>query len=154
MGRIASRPYALDADQERQFALVPPNTLRLRQEHPGALRVGFRQITRGVLDVSPTASWSVDVIAYEYRLLDHSERELLVYHWHPEAAGPDFPHIHVSATLNAQVDAMTRREIALDKRHVVTGLVELREFVRMLVTEFDVRPLRPDWQLRLATSTR
>jgi hypothetical protein len=49
---------------------------------------------------------------------------------------------------------MTRREISLDKRHVVTGLVELREFVRMLITEFEVRPLRPDWRERLAGSPR
>jgi hypothetical protein len=108
-----------------------------------------------VLDDAGRASgWSIDVIAYEYRLLDHLERELLVYHWHPEAAGPDFPHIRVSATLDAQVDAMTRREISLDKRHIVTGLVELREFARMLITEFDVRPLRPDWPRRLAATSR
>ncbi len=117
--------------------------------------MGFRQVKRGVLDDAGRASgWSIDVIAYEYRLLDHLERELLVYHWHPEAAGPDFPHIRVSATLDAQVDAMTRREISLDKRHIVTGLVELREFVRMLITEFDVRPLRPDWKQRLAAMPR
>jgi hypothetical protein len=31
----------------------------------------------------------------------------------------------------------------------VTGLVELRDFVRMLFTELTIRPLRPDWEQRL-----
>jgi hypothetical protein len=75
-------------------------------------------------------------------------RELLAYHWHPDpdVAGPDFPHLHVSAALNAQVDAVNRREIGLDKLHLTTGVVTPTNFVRMLITEFGVAPLRHDWQ--------
>lgn len=87
---------------------------------------------------------------YEYRLLDHHDREPLVYHWHPNAAGPATHHLHVSASLDAQFDALTKREIALDKRHLTTGIVSLQAFVPMLVTEFDVRPLREDWREQLA----
>lgn len=116
--------------------------------------MAFREIVAfSPLDVQTGVKWQRETTAYEYRVLDHHARELLVYHWHPEAAGPDFPHIHVSATLDAQVDAMTRREIAVDKRHIVSGLVELRQFVRMLITEFEVHPLHLDWQRRLAAST-
>jgi hypothetical protein len=87
-------------------------------------------------------------------LLDRNQRELLVYHWHPESEGRYYPHLHVSASLNAQVDALTRREIDLDKLHIVTGPVSLQGFIRMLVTEFQIRPLRADWQARLeATPT-
>lgn len=87
---------------------------------------------------------------YQYSLLDQNLEELLVYHWHPGSAGPDFPHLHVSASLNAQVDALTRREIDLDKRHLATGQVSLSAFIRMLIAELDVRPLRADWRERLA----
>jgi hypothetical protein len=63
--------------------------------------------------------------------------------------GPDFPHLHVSASLDAQVNALTRLRIDLDKVHLPTGLVSLQAFVRMLIAEFGVRPLRADWQDRL-----
>ncbi len=85
---------------------------------------------------------------YQYRILDYDQRELLVYHWQPgqRFAGPDHPHMHVSASINARIDAVTRRGIALDKRHLVTGRVSLPAMVRMLITEFEIAPLRRDWR--------
>jgi len=85
---------------------------------------------------------------YEYRLLDAFERELLTYHWMPgeRYLGPDHPHLHVSAALTAQADALTQREIRLDKLHLPTSQVTLAAFVRMLITEFGVAPLRDDWR--------
>jgi hypothetical protein len=85
---------------------------------------------------------------YEYRLVDHNWRELLVYHWQPGATflGPDYPHVHISASLDAQVDAVSRREIGLDKLHLITGRVSLAAFARMLITEFGIAPLRHDWR--------
>lgn len=88
---------------------------------------------------------------YQYRLLDHDHRELLVYHWQPgtEFQGPDHPHLHVSAALDAQVDAVTRREIGLDKLHIATGQVSLAALAWMLITEFGIAPLRHDWRTTL-----
>lgn len=85
---------------------------------------------------------------YEYRLLDRDERELLVYHWQPgpDFLGPDHPHLHVSASLRAQVDARTRREIELDRVHLPTGQVSIGAVVRLLITELDIAPLRDDWR--------
>ena len=54
--------------------------------------------------------------------------------------------------MNSHVDAQTRRRVDLDKLHVVTGHVPRQAFVRMVITEFKARPLRADWQERLATS--
>ncbi len=84
---------------------------------------------------------------YEYRLLDHDGRELLVYHWQPGDAylGPDHPHLHVSATLSAQISAVDQRSIDLDKLHIATGRVSLAAVIRMLITEFHITPQRPDW---------
>jgi hypothetical protein len=109
-----------------------------------------------LIDTTSNDPWQVETRMYEYRFLDRDERELLVYHWQPgpEYAGPDAPHLHVSGSLEAQVDARTRREVELDKLHIVTGIVSLQAVVRMLITEFQVRPLRADWQERLeATPT-
>jgi hypothetical protein len=96
----------------------------------------------------------VEVTMYEFRLLDHVERELLVYHWQPGAAGPDYSHLHVSAFLDVQVNAIAHQHVDLDKRHLITGRVEFADFVRMLITEFDVQPLRLDWEQRFAASSR
>jgi hypothetical protein len=84
---------------------------------------------------------------YAYRVLDHQERELLVYHWQPGPGflGPDHPHVHVSAALHARINAVTTRAYDLDKRHLATGHVSLAMVVRMLIEEFGIAPLRPDW---------
>lgn len=85
---------------------------------------------------------------YEFRLLDHQERELLVYHWQPTSAfhGQDHPHLHISAALQAQVNAVTTRAYDLDKRHLATGQISLAMVVRMVIEEFGIAPLRPDWR--------
>lgn len=84
---------------------------------------------------------------YEYRLLDRHERELLVDHWQPgpRYAGPDHPHLHISASLHAMTGAVEERAIDLDKLHLSTGQVTLSAAVRSLITEFGVEPVRPDW---------
>ena len=86
-------------------------------------------------------------VSYEYRLLDHDGRELLVYHWQPgpDFLGPDHPHLHVSASLSAQTSALERRSIDLDKLHLATGRVSLASVVRMLIAEFGIAPRRHDW---------
>lgn len=93
---------------------------------------------------------------YEYRLLDRVERELLVYHWQPgsDFLGPDSPHLHVSASLNARTSAVDQQAIDLDKLHLATGRVSLASVVRMLITEFRVAPQRADWAERLDRADR
>lgn len=95
--------------------------------------------------------WRTTTLMYEYRLLDHDQRELLVYHWQPGVAhrGPDHPHLHVSAALTARIDARTSQEIGLDKRHLPTDRVSFEAVVRMLIEEFGIAPLRNDWQATL-----
>ncbi len=67
----------------------------------------------------------------------------------PLFLGPDHPHLHVSTALIAQTDATTSREIGLDRLHLPTGQVSVAGFVRMLIAEFGVTPLRDDWQATL-----
>lgn len=92
--------------------------------------------------------WRATTRRYEYRLLDHDHTELLVYHWEPgdEFGGPNHPHVHVSATLNAQIDAVNERSIDLHGLHVATGRVSLETIVRMLIEEFAIAPRRHDWR--------
>lgn len=99
--------------------------------------------------------WHAITRMYEYRVLSHDQTELLVYHWQPgdAFAGPDHPHLHVSAAVHARVDAASGRSIDLDKRHLATGPVPLEAVVRMLIEEFAIAPLRHDWRETLARVT-
>lgn len=96
--------------------------------------------------------WRVEPRMYQFQVLDHLERELLVYHWQPgpEWRGPDHPHVHVSAALRAYANAVTTRVYDLDKLHLPTGSVSLAMVVRMVIEEFGVAPLRQDWPQVLA----
>jgi hypothetical protein len=114
------------------------------------MRLDFQQAMSVKPETAPLGgALTIEVTMYEYRLLDHLERELLVYHWQPGGLGPALPHLHVSAFLDVQVNALAHQQVDLDKRHLITGRVEFADFVRMRITEFDVRPLRPDWKQRL-----
>jgi hypothetical protein len=76
-------------------------------------------------------AWRVSSRAYYYRVDAPDGAELLSWHWHP-AATVKRPHLHVAA--------LDRR------RHLPTGRVSLEAVLRLLLTEFDVRPQRPDWE--------
>jgi hypothetical protein len=85
---------------------------------------------------------------YEYRLLAYDQAELLVHHWQPgpDFAGPDHPHVHVSAALRLRWDHRREDAVDLDANHLATGRLSLEAVVRLLITEFGVAPQRSDWR--------
>lgn len=133
--------------------LGEPVTLRdAATEEPGGLLFDARLEYRLAPNpVGVSRQWRIVSTAYEYRLLDRKQIELLAFHWQPDVAsrGPDHPHLHVSAGLSAWVSATERRRIDLDKLHIPTGLLSLADIVRMLIDEFAVAPLHDDWRARL-----
>lgn len=148
------RPYDPGATHNvrlgREGEAVP---LRGTVEASG-LRLSVRLQYRIVPDAGPErfASWRVATTGYEYKLLDSLERELLVFHWQPGPTfrGPDHPHLHLSASLVARVSAIVTRELPLDRVHIPTGRITIEAVVRMLIAEFGVAPVVPDWERRLA----
>jgi hypothetical protein len=148
--RLDVIPDPEGAEGDQWVFLVAPASLRAPAGGPSGLFLHVKYILRVVKtegDRLPPR-WRVETRMYEYRLLDHDHEELLVYHWQPgpDYAGPDHPHLHVSAALNAQVDATTHRGIDLDKLHLATGRVTLPAVIRMLIAEFTVAPHRHDWR--------
>lgn len=83
---------------------------------------------------------------------DRNGREVLAWHWQPgpEYAGPDQPHLHVSAAVGFPDGRGHRTMVELDKLHLPTGEVSLPGIVRMVVEEFGVQPIAGDWRERLA----
>ncbi len=77
-------------------------------------------------------------VGYQYELRDRNDDEVFAYHLHPTGLSHvTTPHLHVTGG---------SRAVRLDKRHLVTGAVTFPDIIRLLITEFDVPPLRSDWR--------
>ena len=122
-------------------------TLVLNRNEPAPLRAEsdlalavihrFRVINESARTSRP---YRVISAAYYYALTEGDGREILAYHWHPEERGaiPE-PHLHIESgagTLRAE----------FDRAHLPTGRVALEDFLRLLIRDFAVRPLRSDWE--------
>jgi hypothetical protein len=119
----------------REFALSE-SPVRLGGVRLGlSVRIGYRLIeTPG-----ERRPWSVDLVAYEYRLEDDNSREILSYHWHPEGR-VTVPHLHLGA---GAADGRLRPDLA--GAHLPTGPIALQDVLRLAIAELGVRPTRPDW---------
>jgi len=83
---------------------------------------------------------------YVHQLLDVDEREILAYHWHPTGVSPvTWPHLRLSGRLPPLDVGRGQASISLGGKHLTTGPINLSDFVRLLITEFDVQPRRADW---------
>ena len=78
--------------------------------------------------------WKVQTVGYYYNLLVNDE-ERLAYHFHPTTPRIWFPHIHI-------------REPRTRKLHLPSGRISMEEFIRLLITEYGVKPTR-DWESAL-----
>jgi hypothetical protein len=81
--------------------------------------------------------WKVSTAAYFYSVQDYRQNELLAYHWHPRST-PEHPEPHLH--IYGQVPSV------LLKLHMPTRRITLEEFLRFLITELKVKPLRSDWE--------
>lgn len=86
---------------------------------------------------------------YRYELREFDGREILAYHLHPGASRsvPNFPHLHVSGGAGDLIPELQRA-------HLPTGAVSLADFVALLIRDFGVRPLRPEWEEILASPAK
>lgn len=77
---------------------------------------------------------------------------MVIYDWHPSGRSPiTTPHLHVPA---ARTVVLAQREgtpragarTYLGTLHFPTGAIGTAYVVEMLIREFSVDPLRPDWE--------
>ena len=84
--------------------------------------------------------WSVKTAAYEYRLSDRDDREILAYHWHPAGSSHvRVPHRHLGP--GAEIGLQP-----LATAHLPTGTVSLAEVIGFAIDGLGARPLRGDWR--------
>lgn len=82
--------------------------------------------------------WEAERASYAYRGLGAEQGEVFAYHWHPESRSRvTAPHLHIGSGMNIPK--------AVSAAHFPTGPVMLHEVVRLLISDFGVRPRRADW---------
>lgn len=140
-----------------------PSQLRLRT-HGGhgdvILRLAHEFTTQRISRVHTRGLYEVSNSFYLYEILDLEENEIVVYHWHPIGASPiTTPHLHVSAAgaivLKQRAGSrLAGRKTQLGRFHLPTGDIQLEDIVELLIREFAVEPLRPDWATVLHENRR
>lgn len=82
------------------------------------------------------------VVARQVTLQDAtSGHEIVAYHEHPGRTAPGHYHVGAGAGI---------RSAPIQKAHLPVGAWNEPDFIEMLVLDFGIRPLRPDWQAVLA----
>lgn len=111
--------------------------VRLRQERGIFLTfIMLYQILKGPDNRSP---WEARTMAYYYALEDHSQQEIVAYHWHPDTPGSGcYPHMHLGPGAG-----ISREE--LFHAHLPTGRIPVQGAIRLAIVDFKVHPLREDW---------
>lgn len=137
------------------YPLVLNNSdpLQLRSSPPLSLSAGqrFRIVHDDVIEDGP---YRVQLVEYWYLLSTDDDREILAFHWTPEATDrrqKTYPHIHIgTALLKDSSNFLT----TFHKKHVPTGHVSIESIVRFAIEELGVVPLRPDWSAILDRGQR
>jgi hypothetical protein len=84
---------------------------------------------------------AVRVTDYSYQVIRGDGREHLAYQWHPTGQSwMTEPHLHLGGMLSG---------FDMSKAHLPTGQVSLQSFLRFLILDFEVEPLRSDWRFIL-----
>jgi hypothetical protein len=103
------------------------------------LRLSISQRYRIIRAEGRRASWEISTVGYEYSLMSSSDQEIIAYHWHPEGQSEaTYPHLHLGPAARVGRDELIRA-------HLPTGRIALEAVLRLLITDFGVRPRRRDW---------
>jgi hypothetical protein len=102
--------------------------------------------------------WRVHTAAYEYGIRDIHNREVILYHWHPQPHNRiRFPHLHVEAGTVA-AESLQRGNLSPDHNalrsdlqdcHLPTRRIALEDVLRMLIEQLKVEPVKTDWDRAL-----
>lgn len=124
------------------------HVLSINRGEPAALQAasGASRLRLGVklqyrfTQTGAKAHWNASAAAYKYTIETNDGREVLAYHWHPDANSPVVsPHVHLGSTV-------LRRDGVLGRRaHVPTGRVPLQQVIRLAIIDLGAAPIRPDW---------
>jgi hypothetical protein len=95
----------------------------------------------------PRGLYEIRLTQYLYALSTADDREILAFHWTPEAREHGVvttPHLHIGPAISA--GQTTVRTGDLHKVHLPTGRVSIEAVIRLAITEFGVIPKRRNWE--------
>lgn len=104
--------------------------LRLRRDDRSEVLLGLAKEYRVIEAEGDRGPYKIESLAYEYRVADAEDTEVVCWHWHPQ--NYPRPHVHVRGGL-------------LNKAHVPTGRVSIEAVIEFAVTELSVVPQRDDY---------
>lgn len=85
--------------------------------------------------------WKVSTRQYRYHVVHDAMDEIILFHWLPLGrCSTKAPHMHLGQS------QLTRDAVMTRKQHLPTGRLSLETVIETLITEFNVVPVRRDWQ--------
>lgn len=143
---ITSQEWAYHVNEVYSLILNDSDPVQLRSSPAIYLSAGqhFRIVEDEAVEDGP---YRVHTVEYWYLFSLDDGREMLTYHWTPEAVGSGqqktYPHIHIGPALLA-VDSPIF-PTTFHKKHVPSGRVSVEGVVRFAIEELGVSPLKSDW---------
>lgn len=99
----------------------------------------------------PRGRYKITTRAYFYEITTADDRQILSFHWQPEAKPArtgdqvvTLPHMHVGAGITERQTAI--RPGDFHKAHTPTGRVSLEAVIWLLIDQLGVMPLNPKWR--------
>jgi hypothetical protein len=136
-------PIPIDTPDRYNPSPALVRSLELGADRPvplrGPGRISFQIRLRYQIIGGDDDGWGVQIVAYQYALLDRHEHEIVAYHWHPD--GPSAvvtPHLHLGAGAAAG-------RVELMAAHLPTGPIPLAALICLAVEAFDIQPFRRQW---------
>lgn len=150
--RRLSVPKVPDFEADRDYGIVLNEGRPVELKGSGVRLLfsagqNFRIVRTDDEDRGP---FKVRTVRYFYQFATRDGTEVLVYHWTPEAQGPNdrtYPHLHVATPmLNPAAPVFAGR---FNKIHIPTGRVSLEAVVRLAIEEMGITG-KKGWQSTLA----
>ena len=136
-GNAVLRSDGYDADVIHTATVQSPVVELITKSHE-ILNLVFVQ--HFALEKRILIGWKVCTRSYYYAVEDEAGKEILAFHWHPDANPENrilYPHMHIGAGAGR-----FRSEIC--EIHFPTPRIAFEEFGRMLIEDFGVDPERSD----------
>ena len=120
--------------------------------HGGIGELDVRIALDYLVEATGVQEFAARTTGYRCLVSDIAGQDLVAYDWHPTGLSSVItPHLHIPAARSvvlAQRPGTPRADTRthLGSLHFPTGPISLAEFVRMLITEFRVDPIRDDWE--------
>lgn len=153
LGCIASErltiPDRKGFSADRDYAILLNRNEIVRLAAPYPLYFYAMQRFQVVYDDAPVVEgpFRVHTQEYLYSFHDEEERELIAFHWTPNAAGSSqksFGHFHIKSPMLAERTPIKPGEFS--KVHIPTERLSIESIVRFAIDELGATPRIPHWR--------